>query len=161
MNKDLEERIIKLKPGEQIKATYEKKKKGSSPPYIVVGNGMATKEFPTDAVIDAFEVFSELPKAQQRLFIWLKDILVYQNMDNHYAKRRVENPNLIKLDKNKENEEHQRIRKLMSENRNGSELGAKGVIKKMKIGVYMLNPYIFIPPYDFQAVAELWKGLND
>ncbi len=160
MNDELEERASKLKPGQQLVATYKTKKRDSTPPYIIVGNGVSTKEFSADVVIDAFEVFSELSKTQQRLFIWLKDILVNQYMDNYYAKRTVENPNLVRLDRSKENEHHQRIRTMMGQNRNGSELVEKGVLKKVRNGVYMLNPYIFIPANEFQSIAEIWEDLT-
>lgn len=160
MNEELEERASKLKSGDKLVATYQTKKKGSFPPYIVVGNGVVTKEFSADMVMDAFEVFSELSKAQQRLFIWLKDILVNQNMDNFVNRRTVDNPNLVRLDRGKGNEDHLRIRTMMGDNRNGSKLEEKRVLKKVERGVYMLNPYIFIPPDDFAEVARQWEELT-
>lgn len=160
MSYELEQQTNNLKPGEQIVATYQKKKIDKMPPYITVGNGVATKEFPADVAMDAFKVFSNLSKTQQELFIEIKDIYVTQNMTNWQSKRQVENPNLVYLDKNKDNEDHQNIKKKMSENRNGSTLQELGVLKKVRNSVYMLNPYIFIPPYDFKKVAESWKELT-
>lgn len=160
MDNELEQQTNNLKPGEELVATYRKKKRDKNPPYITVGNGVATKEFPAEVAMDAFKVFSKLSKAQQELFIAIKDIYVTQNMTNWQGKHKAENPNLVYLDKTKENEGHQYIKDKMGRNRNGSTLQELGVLKKVKNGVYMLNPYIFIPPYDFKKVAELWKELT-
>lgn len=160
MDYELEQQTNNLKPGEQLVAIYQKKTKAKTPPYITVGNGVATKDFPEDVTMDAFKVFSKLSQAQQRLFIELKDIYVQQNMTNWQAKRTVDNPNLVVLDKNKENEHHQTIRTRMSQNRNGTKLEQTGILKKVKNGIYMLNPYVFIPPYNFDKAVKEWKEIT-
>lgn len=157
MDYELEQQTNNLKPGEEIVATYQKKKIDKKPPYITVGNGISTKDFPAEVAMDAFKVFGKLSKTQQELFIDMKDIYVTQNMTNWQNKFKAENPNLVYLNKSKENEEHQNIKKRMGQNRNGSKLQELGVLIKVKNSVYMLNPYIFIPPYDFKKVSELWK----
>lgn len=162
MDRELEEKVQGLKKGEQLvrTTTIEKKKKVPCPPYITVGNGISTKLFPASVVMDAFRVFSELSSAQQWLFIELKDIFVTQNISAWQKNRSMENPNLIQLDKNKLNEEHAAIKAVMGRNRNGATLEAKGVLKKVANGRYMLNPYIFIPSDDFEKVAQIWSDLN-
>ena len=160
MNYELEEIVKSLKPGEKITTTHTKTKIDKKPPYITVGNGLATKDFPEKVAMDAFKVFSTLTKEQQDLFIDLKDIYVQQNMNNHQKQRTVENPNKVVLDKNKDNDLHQSIKKRMGQRRNGTELESKGVLKKLKPGNYMLNPYIFIPPYEFKKVAAIWELMN-
>jgi len=159
MDHELKEKVNGLKNGEKIVATYQKKKSSNTPPYITVGNGFSTKNFPVEVVVDAFKVFSELSKAQQGLFVDLKDILVDQNMNNHYKKRKVDNPNLIILERSKSNLVHQKIRTKMSQNRNRKALETKGVLKQINPGRYMLNPYIFIPYNDFEEVAKIWEEL--
>lgn len=160
MDYELEQQTNNLKPGEKIEATYRKTKIDKKPPYITVGNGVATKKFPNEVAMDAFKVFSQLSKTQQELFIDIKDIYVTQNMTNWQSKHKAENPNLVYLDKNKGNEDHQNIKKRMGQNRNGSKLQELGVLIKVKNSVYMLNPYIFIPSYDFKKVSEFWKELT-
>jgi hypothetical protein len=160
MTYELEQSINTLKPNESIEATFRTKKNSKSPPYITVGNGVATKTFPEKVVMDGFKVFSELSKTQQRLFVDLKDILVQQQMSNHYASRKVSNPNLVLLTRDKDDELHQSIRTRMSQNRNRSSLEEKGVLKQVKPGQYMLNPYIFIPSNDFKEIAEIWEELT-
>jgi hypothetical protein len=157
---ELEEKTKSLKPGERLITTYEKTTIGKSPPYITVGNGLASKNFPSDLVIDAFQVFSQLSKAQQQLFLDFKDILILQQIDNYYAKRAVKNPNLICLEKGDKNDLHKSIRSRMSQNRNGQMLQKNGVLKKIKNGVYMLNPYLFIPFKNFEEVARLWAEID-
>jgi len=159
MDYELEEMTKNLKPGEKIVSTHTKTKTDKTPPYITVGNGIATKTFPENVAKDAFKVFRTLTKEQQDLFIDLKDVYVQQNMSNYQKQRTVDNPNNVVLDKNKDNDLHQSIKKRMGQRRNGTELEAKGVLKKLKPGNYMLNPYIFIPPYDFKKVAAIWDEL--
>lgn len=154
---EIEEQIKGLKRGEQLNTVITKTKKHKTPPYITVGNGLSTTAFKAVDVVDAFAVFGKLSKAQQQLFIMLKDILVMQNMESHYRKSRHQNPNQIVLQKCKINEEHQLIRKNMSQNKNGKRLMEEGVLKQKKPGVYMLNPYLFIPPYNFKEIADIWK----
>ena len=154
---EIEEQIKRLKDGEQVNAVITKTKKNKTPPYITVGNGLSTKAFKAVDVVDAFAVFGKLSKAQQQLFIMLKDILVMQNMEAHYRKNRHQNPNQIVLQKCKANDENQLIKTNMSQNKNGKRLMEEGVLKQKKPGVYMLNPYLFIPPYNFKETAEIWK----
>lgn len=135
----------------QVKKLYSK-----SPPYITVGNGLATKQYPADLSIDAFEVFNDLSRAQRGLFIKFKNILVKQNFDNWIAKNTVANPNIVYLSGT---EDHDNIRAEMSKNRNGTNLEKKGVLKKIKNNVYMLNPFIFIPANNFGSIAKAWDEL--
>lgn len=158
MEYELEERLQNLKDDEEIEATFRKKKKSKPPPYIVVGNGISTKDFPEDVAVDAFQVFSELSPAQQQLFVDLKDVLVQVRMGDNQAKRTPENPNLIWLDNL--DEFQQSIRTRMGQNRNGTILEEKGILKKIKVGKYMFNPYLFPPVNDFKRIAEIWEKLS-
>ena len=133
----------------------EKRTPTKTPPYITVGSGLATKQFPADVSIDAFEVFNELSKAQRVLFIEFKNILIQQNFDNWIKKYTVENPNIVFLSV----KDHDNIRTELSKNRNGTTLVKKGVLKKIKNNVYMLNPYIFIPASNFGKIAAEWNEL--
>jgi hypothetical protein len=159
MDLKLEEKVNALKRREQIVATYQIKKRSKTPPYIAVGNGLPTKKIPVEMVFDAFKVFSELSKAQQGLFVDLKDILVEENMKNYYNKRKVGNPNLIILDGSNSNLVHQSVRTKMSQNYNRKVLEKNGVLKQINPGRYMLNPYIFIPYNDFEEVAKIREEL--
>jgi hypothetical protein len=156
---ELEEQKKSLKTTDELVVTYKTKARDKKPPYIVVGNGFATKAFPEKVSKDAFKVFSELSKAQQGLFIDFKEILVHQQMDNHYKKQEAENPNFIRIESDKDNHLHQSIKKRMAENKNGTQLEEKEVLKKIKNGRYMLNPYIFIPASNFKEVAKIWEAL--
>jgi len=159
MDYELEEGLRGLRSGEQLIATYQKKKNSKTPPYIAVGNGLSTKSFPEEVVMDAFKVFSELSKTQQGLFVGLKDILIKERMANYRNKRKVDNPNLVTLERSKSNSAHQDIKDKMSKNRNRKTLEINGILKQIKPGQYMLNPYIFIPHKDFDDVARIWEEL--
>lgn len=156
---ELNQKLGDLNSNEHYEILVNKKKNEKVPPFIVIGNGKATKDFPEDVAIDAIRVLSKLSPTQVGLIAELKDILVNQTIRNHYSKRRVDNPNQIVLDKNKDNELHKSIKARMSENKNGAKLQELGVIKQIKPGTYMLNPYMFIPPYEFKRVAQIWKDM--
>lgn len=158
MDYELEEKLRGLQSGEQLIATYQKKQKSKTPPYIAVGNGLSTKSFPEEVVMDSFKVFSELSKTQQGLFVGLKDILINERMTNYRNKRKIDNPNLVTLERN--NSVHQDIKDKMSQNRNRKTLEVNGILKQIKPGQYMLNPYIFIPHKDFDDVARIWEELQ-
>ncbi|MCP3684807.1 MAG: hypothetical protein GY861_19235 [bacterium] len=157
MNDDLKQRVQDLKNNQQLVATYEVKERSKSPPYITVGNGIATKAFPDSVAVDTIRVLNELTKEQRGLVADLKDILVEQWMSDHYSNRISKNPNLITLQRKGNNECHDNISKRMSEHRNCTELTEKGVLVKVKNRQYMLNPYMFIPSKDFKQIEELWR----
>ena len=160
MEYELEKVVEKLGAGKKLVTTQQFKNADKGPPYIAVGNGRSTKDCPVNVVMDAFQVFSELSPAQRQLFIDLKDVLVEERMAGHYSTRHHENPNLIWLDDHDSNEFHQSIRTRMGQNRNGTTLEEKGVLKKIKVGKYMFNPYLFPPPDDFKRIAEIWEELS-
>lgn len=157
MDHDFEKDAAKLKPGEYLET--RKKQFSKAPPYIVVGNGRSSKDHSVNDVMDAFKVFMGLSKAQQGLFLDFKTIWEDQKMQEHYAQHKAENPNLIRLEKNANNYCHQDIKKRLSQNRNRTEMQEKGVLKKVKNGEFMLNPYIFIPTDDFSRIASIWKNI--
>ena len=157
---ELNQKLVDLDSNEHYEILVNKKKNEKVPPFLVIGNGKATKDFPEDVAIDAIRVLSKLSPTQVGLIAELKDILVNQTIRNHYSKRRADNPNLIVLDKNKDNELHKSIRTRMSDNKNGSKLQELGVLKQLKPGTYMLNPYMFIPPYEFKRIAQIWKDMK-
>ena len=159
MRYQLEQKIENLKPGKYVEAKYEIRKKDKSPPYIVVGNGISTKDYPDELVMDAFKVFADLTSAQQRLVILLKDILIQQNLKNRGARTKADNPNLIKLHRGNHDEVHQEIKSKMGQNKNGSTLEEKRVLKKVRNGQYMLNPFMFPPAEGFPQVLKIWDEL--
>jgi hypothetical protein len=156
---ELEQNIKELKSKERVNVQISKQTNDKVPPYLIVGNGRSNKEFPEHLAVDTFRVLSSLSPDLRWLFINLKDILVTQNINNSYPKRRVENPNLIILERNKDNELHKSIRKKMSENGYRRKLEEQGVLKQLKPGTYMLNPHMFIPSEDFKRIAQIWKDL--
>jgi hypothetical protein len=157
---ELDQKLGDLNSNEHYEILVNKKKNEKVPPFLVIGNGKATKDFPEDVAMDAIKILSNLSPKQIGIVVDLKDILVNQTIRNHYRKRRVDNPNLIVLAKNKDNELHKSIRTRMSENKNGTKLQELGVLKQPKPGTYMLNPYMFIPPYEFKRVAQIWKDMR-
>lgn len=157
MNDEIKQKTAELKKNQELVATYQIRERGKSPPYITVGNGIATKAFPKNLVIDTFRVLNELTKEQRELVADLKDILVQQQMKAHYSNKNIKKQNIITLEGKNKNDIHDHISKKMSEHRNCTELEKKGVIVKLKNRQYMLNPYMFIPSKDFKHVSEIWE----
>lgn len=156
---ELGQELGDLESNEHYEILVNKKKNEKVPPYLVLGNGKTTKDFPEGVAIDAIGVFSKLSPSQLEILVVLKDILINQNIVNFYRNRRVDNPNLVLLERNKDNVLHKSTKKKMSDNYNGTKLQQLGVLKQLKPGTYMLNPYMFIPPYEFKRVAQIWKDI--
>lgn len=158
MNLELNQQIESLKNNEQIEVTVSKKKKAKSPPYTTIGNGMSTKEFAPELVMDALKVFGGLTPAQQAIVLHFRDVINNANMQAKQHKRPVDNPNEIILSKNDLND--QTVQGQLRDNGNASKLIERAVIKKVKIHHYMVNPYMFIPHDNFDKVADRWHNLE-
>lgn len=157
---ELQEKKQNLKRSEELEVSYRVKAKEKKPPYIAVGNGFETKGFPKGVSMDTFKILCGLSKAQQRLFVDFKDLLVQQRVSNGRRKQDVDKINVVRVENDKDNDLHQDVKKRLSDHKNGTKLEEEGVLKKIKTGSYMLNPYIFIPPDSFKEVAQKWDELN-
>lgn len=158
MSSELSQQIETLQKNEEIEVTINKRKKAKSPPYTTIGNGMTTKDFKSGLVVDALRVFGALNPTQQIIVLHFRDALNTANMQAKQNKRPVERPNEVIL--SSIDPQDQAIKKMLRDNSNSIKLVEKGVIKKLKSNHYMVNPYMFIPPENFDKIAETWHNLE-
>jgi hypothetical protein len=127
------------------------------PQYVTVGSGGATKDFPEDVVIDALAVFGALTKEQQEIVLFLRDRMVSDRTLAYRNKQTQANPNAVTLRKSELEEEDQRIRDKLRAHQNRKKLIEKNIIREIgNKNELMLNPFMFIPAYDFDKVRKIW-----
>lgn len=156
-NEELNTSINNLASNEQL--IVKKQKTSPKPPYMIIGNGLSTRVFGDDLVIDAFEIIGSLSSKQLEIFLYLKNCIIQKQLDARSNKIVDPEPNTIIMNKSKSDEDAQRIKSLMAENRNASNMIANGIMKKVKTGVYMINPYLIIPSDNFDNVAKQWNSI--
>lgn len=159
-NPKTQEGLENLSKNEKLVVTYHYENIDKTPPYIAVGNGFPHKDFPPQLIMDALAVFGGLSKKQQEIVLFFRDEMIERRMQAHYRKIKLENPNLVELSKSKEDARAQSIRRTLRANSNGKLLAEKAVLRKISSTEYMLNPFMFIPNYDFNRVAKIWIELD-
>lgn len=147
--------------GKNEKLVVSKSTTEEKPPYIVIGNGNTSKKFTQeDVVMDALAVFATLSPKQQLIVLHLRDEMVRNNINAKHKKIQLPNPNEIYLSQITGLDVAQQVKKLLSENGNNKALVDKKVMRKIQNNVYMLNPYMFIPSYNFAETAQTWQSLE-
>jgi hypothetical protein len=158
MNIELSQQIESLKNNEQIDVTVSRRRRTKSPPYTTIGNGISTREFKPELVVDALKVFGDLTPAQQTIVLHFRDAINNANMQAKQHKRPVDHPNEVML--SRIDQQDQMIKNMLRDNGNASKLIDKGVIRKVAMNHYMVNPYMFIPHDNFDKVADKWQSLE-
>jgi hypothetical protein len=157
MSESINPLLPQLKKGEKLVTTTQIAKTSKSPQYLAIGNGVATQNFPADVVVDALELFGALTKEQQGIVLFLKDRMVMERMAAYQSNQTMTNPNAVTLRRSDFEEEDQRIRDLLRAHQNRKTLIEKNIIREIgKKGELMLNPFMFIPPNDFDSVRAIW-----
>lgn len=154
---DIQQQAEGLAKNEKLvltKSTTEDK-----PPYIVIGNGKTSRVFQDDVVMDTLAVFASLSPKQQQIVILLRDEMIINQMTAYRMNTQLTNPNEIHLSHTTTDEVAPLVKGLLRDNGNGKILANKQVLRKVKKNVYMLNPFMFIPPYKFAETAQFWHGL--
>ena len=146
--------------GKNEKLVVSKSTTEEKPPYIVIGNGNTSKKFTQDVVMDALAVFATLSPKQQLIVLHLRDEMVRNQINAFHKKIQLPNPNEIYLSQITALDVVQQVKKLLSENGNSKALKDKKVMRKIKNNVYMLNPFMFIPSYNFAETAQTWQSLE-
>jgi len=149
---------ITLNEGEELEVSYRKKKKGSCPPFIAVGNGNTSKAFREKAVVDGFEIVCSLSPKQIEIFSYFKKQVLDNHLSAYRAKSYTPQINHVFFPKSTD-PEADTIRKLLGQNNNATTMIDKNVIKKISLHEYMVNPYLLIPTKNFDEVAKLWDSL--
>lgn len=143
------EQVIVSKTSQEIK-----------PPFNTIGNGRYNKHFGQTLVVDTLAVFGSLSPTQQTIVLQLRDMMTNNLIQASYQNTQLTNPNEIALSHTCVDDSTQSIKALLRQGSNSKALIDNNVIRKVKPKVYMLNPFMFIPPYRFNETRQLWDSLD-
>lgn len=152
--------LASLRANEEFEVLITKRKKASTPPYLIIGNGRTTKEYKDACVIDAFKVVGQLSAQQLEIFLYFRDVIVDNALYHRNAKMTNERPNEVEIPRTSGDTKAQEIKTLLRNNRNGARLQELAIIKRVSMGVYMVNPYLIIPHDNFAKVAKQWEEIS-
>ena len=151
--------IENLKSDEALDVRITKKKKSLTPPYLIIGNGKSSRHFKNAPVVDTLKVLSTLSPQQFEIFLHFRDLIVENTISSSQADTINKHPNTVTLSKSNNDIEAKRVKALLRTNNNGRKMQDLMIIKKIKIGVYMVNPYMIIPTNDFEEAVNEWDAI--
>lgn len=136
------------KEDEVIETKIVKKTKEAYPGYTLLGNGRATRN--GGYSMDILDICAELNTAEMKLLKFLRDEVDRNKM----AKEK--NVNLVKPTRSHEWTDYLKI----AMKKNYSHMECVGIIKRVRRGTYMMNPYVLIPTKDFEYHAKEWEVIE-
>lgn len=155
----IQDTIEHLKSDEALDVRITKKKKSSTPPYLTIGNGKTTRHFKDAPVVDTLKVVGLLSPQQLEIFLHFKDLVVENSMSSHKAGTINKQPNTVTLSKSDTDVQAKKVKELLRTNKNSRKMQDLAIIKKIKTGVYMVNPYMLIPSDNFEDVVKEWDAI--
>lgn len=156
----LHESIEQLKADETLDVRVTKKKKSSTPPYSTIGNGRTTRHFKDAPVVDTLKIIGSLSPHQLDIFLHFRDAIIDNQIRSIQTKTINAHPNTVILSSSTLDTESKRIKELLRSNNNGRRMEDLSIIKKIKSGVYMVNPYMLIPSDNFEDVVNEWNAIS-
>lgn len=155
----LHESIEQLKADETLDVRVSKRKKSNTPPYLIIGNGKSNRHFKDAPVRDTLRDIGSLSPQQLDIFLHFRDVIVDNHIRSIQAKSINAHPNTVILSSSEQDEEAKKIKALLRANNNAKKMQEQGLIKKVKSGVYMVNPFVIIPSDHFQEVVDAWDAI--
>jgi hypothetical protein len=150
---------INLKDNEELDITVSKREKQKLPPFVLMGSGEPSKTYSSDDVVDALAILSELSPHQLKIVFYFKNEIVRQQIIAHHTNNIDKDAHTVFIPKSTADKVAVEIRKLLSQNKNGKILVEKQVVKKIKNGVYMMNPFFIIPSQGFNEILKKWNAI--
>lgn len=132
-------------------------KKSKVPPYFILGNGMKSKYHNEDNVIDALEIFKQMGKPEMDLFIYFRNAIIEQQIESKFGVYTYD-ANVVHIPVSKNHGLSQALKKALS--KFYTHLEELKVLKRIRRGKYMINPYLLIPNSNFEKVALMWQKIN-
>lgn len=133
--------------GEVVEITRKKKEKEGMPPFNIVDNGFSNRH---GASLDILEVCLQLNIAEQKLLQFFRDCFT----KNVFMKD--EMPNVIEPLKWQEFDKYLAAALM----KNFVHMEYLGVLKRVKRGLYMINPDMLIPPKDYLVIKTRWEQIK-
>jgi hypothetical protein len=135
--------------GQTVEVTTKTKKREPYPGFTIFGNGKTTRHGGTS--MDILDICKELNLAEMNLMQFFRDY-IEQN-----KARKEKNVNLLKPTSSDEWTSYLKV----ALKKNYPHMECLGIIKRVKRGTYMINPHLFIPPYDMDYHNMEWDSLDD
>lgn len=133
--------------GEVLEITRKNAYKEPLPPYNIVGNGFTNRN---GTSVDVLEVCLQLNLSEMRLLQFFRTAFTTKMIN------RIEEPNVI-VPKYTANFDQYLQTALM---KNYKHLEYLQVMRRMKRGVYILNPRMFIPSRGYTAMIVAWDRIE-
>ena len=137
--------------GESIEITRRSKAKEPLPSYTMVGNGIATKH---GTSLDVLKVCGELNQAEIKLLCFFRDVFAKNAMNKEENPNKIEPVSWAEFDKYL----------ATALKKNYVHMEYMDVVIRVKRGIYMVNPLMFIPSTNFTKILAEWqqyKGKQD
>lgn len=135
--------LLQLDPGEVIELTRKKKQSEPLPPYNIVGNGFTNRH---GTSVDVLEVCLQMNLAELRLLQFLRNAFTTNSI------KKEEVPNLIEPVKWDQFDKYLATALM----KNYTHLEYLQVLLRLKRGMYLLNPTLFIPSHNYLGIQLMW-----
>lgn len=133
---------------EIIVITKEKRTRENFPGFTIYGNGKATRY--GGKSMDILDVCEKLNRAEMNLMKMFRDQVEVNKMNDE------KNYNLVVPNKIAEWSNYYKV----ALKKNYPHMECLGVIRRVKRGTYMLNPYLFIPKNRLEYHRTVWEDLD-
>ena len=147
---DIEQVLDSLQRDKEVTIKAVDKQKVVYPPYMVVGNGRHSKRYGVKSM-DIIDVCAQLNTSENKVLKFFRDCFTDNTINNE------EYPNIVVPSSWKEYDTY--IKKSLEKNYTHMEY--LGVLKRVKRGIYMINPYLFMPRRDALVKSQIkWEEIG-
>ncbi len=133
---------------EIIEISRKTRKKEPFPGFSIFGNGKTTRF--GGKSMDIIDIFQQLNKGEMELMRFFRD-----EMEDSKA-RDERNPNQVVPTKSENFGQYLRI----ALKKNFPHMECLGIVKRVKRGIYMLNPLLFIPAKRVEVIKDIWLDID-
>ena len=132
--------------GEVIEVTRRKKESEPLPPYSIVGNGFTNRH---GTSVDVLEICLQLNMAEMKLMQFFRNAFTMNSINRDEA------PNIIEPLKWEEFDKYLATALM----KNFKHMEYLQVIRRIKRGIYILNPKVFIPSRGYLLMNSKWEQI--
>lgn len=101
--------------------------------------------------MDILEICSQLNTAEMKLMQFFRDIIEQQKINGE------NNPNKVTPAKHEEFSSYLKV----ALKKNFAHMGELDIVRRVKRGIYMLNPSLFIPAANMLVIKAEWELLDE
>lgn len=139
---------LEIKEGELVEIVRKSTRPANNtPPWNMVGNGLSNR---TGTSMDFIDICAELNQAELKLLKFLR------NEYNDNIRNKVDNTNVVVPAKSDNYSAY--LSKALE--KNYLHMESMDIMVRVKRGVYLINPNLFIPSNNYHSVNALWETLE-